>query len=503
MSGQAKNKKVSIWLNNSYDPDVRAKFFADFFIENGYEITIVALRNNFYADYYWKEDIGQISLMRPFDRVPKIPLTVSGFKNALKVISTLRADDSDAFFVTSYRYLPYLALFTKKKKIIMDDMASEELGIFYKLFLQLVKKRIIKQIFCSNYEKLKSSIDVPSMIITGPLVVTQVGWADTGGQGMRMARYFREHTGNNFRVFSLEETKHFGYVPRMDLDFDLLDASLRRSGVILCNDLSYKVKGIRGKTFISYHRGTAYRSNPLNYKKFDDEANLVIVSTIDLLKINKNSFWLPSIADIDLIRSFRIEKKRKPGDPFVVAHSTISLANSETRKTKMIESAVGDLRKEGFNIVFNHIHDVPYAESLRIRAEADVSVDHLGDMSYGNGTIEAMALGIPVIKKAHEEDLASEVFGEVPYIAINSEKELKAELKKLLTDPAYSESYVNLGLKHVNRFHHPEVCARRLEYMCRTLLRGEKVTQKGLLSDHKDNNQGETKLMEDLISLIR
>ena len=68
--------------------------------------------------------------------------------------------------------------------------------------------------------------------------------------------------------------------------------------------------------------------------------------------------------------------------------------------------------------------------------------------------------------------------------AVKNKKELKREIIKLMKDKKYYNYYSKLGMRHVERFHHPEASVKRLNFLCKKLLKGEKVTQKDLLAGY-------------------
>lgn len=74
--------------------------------------------------------------------------------------------------------------------------------------------------------------------------------------------------------------------------------------------------------------------------------------------------------------------------------------------TRYVLNAVERLRSEGHAFRFTLVEGLPHEEALRLYAEADLVVDQLLYGWYGALSVEAMALGKPVIAYIREADLA-------------------------------------------------------------------------------------------------
>jgi glycosyltransferase involved in cell wall biosynthesis len=441
--------KACITVANSFDPDLRAKWIAEVFLEKNISVDVLALRSAKYADYYWEDKDEDILIHRHVYELPLLPYTPRRAKAMAKVFSWLFKSKADYYCVTDYRYLPYVYFLTffRDFKFIFDYQTKDGNTFLEKFLIKFTSNKFDYIITSDRFGKeFLAKLGIKdAFIVSEPFITTQLSWCDTGGQALRRAKAVRENTNNTFRVFAFEQPKNFGDIPRVDLDFDLLDRSLESSKVLIFNDLIYKAQVLKNKIYISYHNGTAYRSNPDYYKEFDAKADAVFVSTLDLLKINKKSLWLPNIVDIEYIQQFKSEKE---SDCFVVSHSAISEKNSDVRNTKLIREAIEELQHEGHNIKLNYIHKVPFLTAIKMKAESDVFVDHMASMGYGNGSIEAMALGKPVIKGYCDEGQAKNLFGILPYVPVKTKKELKAAILKFKDDKKFYNLMVKIGLEH-------------------------------------------------------
>jgi glycosyltransferase involved in cell wall biosynthesis len=155
-------------------------------------------------------------------------------------------------------------------------------------------------------------------------------------------------------------------------------------------------------------------------------ADLVIIATPDLFDEMPNATWIPNSVDLE---NWQAIEKKEHDDKIKIIHST---GDRDIKGTVYIESAVNDLKKEGYNIELILLENVSNEEIKEIAAHADIAVDQLMIGSYGVGAIETMSLGIPTCAYIRE-DLIEKYPKNLPIINANGEN-IKEKLRILIED---------------------------------------------------------------------
>jgi len=135
-------------------------------------------------------------------------------------------------------------------------------------------------------------------------------------------------------------------------------------------------------------------------------------------------------------------------------------SNREVKGTAYILSAVDRLQKEGVPFRFRLIEKLSHAEALRLYQESSVVVDQLLIGSYANLSMEAMAMGKPVICYIRDDLLRTYPAG-LPIVNANPET-IYETLRDLLTHPERWSRIGMEGRRYVERHHAPEIAASRL-----------------------------------------
>ena len=141
-------------------------------------------------------------------------------------------------------------------------------------------------------------------------------------------------------------------------------------------------------------------------------------------------------------------------DELVVAHGP---TNREVKGTAHVVGAVDALRGEGVRVRLDLVEGVPRDAALARFAAADVVVDQLRLGWYGGLSVEAMALGRPVLAAISEED---NPFGaELPIVRTGPDR-LRDDLRALLGDRERRERLGRRGRAFAERHHDPRAVAR-------------------------------------------
>jgi glycosyltransferase involved in cell wall biosynthesis len=128
-------------------------------------------------------------------------------------------------------------------------------------------------------------------------------------------------------------------------------------------------------------------------------ADLVTVSTPDLLEFVPDALWLPQPVDIAWIEDAATQGKshipaRRSKKTVWVAHAPSS---TQLKGTRFVVDAVEKLKAKGVDVELALLTNMPREDVMATIRAADVVVDQLLFGSYGVMAIEAMTLGKPVI----------------------------------------------------------------------------------------------------------
>ncbi len=136
---------------------------------------------------------------------------------------------------------------------------------------------------------------------------------------------------------------------------------------------------------------------------------------------------IPRALDLDSWAYVGVERKDRP----LVVHAP---TNSATKGTRYVLAAVAALKDEGLPFDFRLVQGMAHAEARRLYAEADVIVDQLLIGATGVLTLEAWALGKPVVVNLRR-DLFEPFYGTSDLPVANATPEtVQAELRRVLTD---------------------------------------------------------------------
>jgi len=222
-----------------------------------------------------------------------------------------------------------------------------------------------------------------------------------------------------------------------------------------------------GKRMVMHHHGVAYRNNPGLYERQEVEAGyLRLVSTPDLLiyggrRYRKTLCWLPNpITLTEMDRTFPAWEERSANAPVVVAHGWTVKTN---KGTDQFEAIISDEMRRGTNLEYAPINHVQRRQSLWYISQCDV---YFATFLYGPGmaTIEAMALGKPVLVGCNNEELAAQrqCYGkELPFLHVTPET-CGQVLRDLAADPDLRREYGDRGRKAVERLHDTPQVVKRL-----------------------------------------
>lgn len=271
---------------------------------------------------------------------------------------------------------------------------------------------------------------------------------DTGGQGARLKKAFDRHTDWEFRSACARQT-YIGYPT--DMSYQRAQREMASFDVIHTRDSFVEPCHV-----IHYH-GSRFRNNPRPYLREQKRRGLVgLVSTLDLYVIAPDRLeWSPSPYDLEWLATFR-----QPLDDEVlrIAHCP---TNRQAKSTEAFLAAVARVKKKR-PVKLLMAEGVDWMTCLRLKGTADVYFDQTA-YSYGNNSIEAWGMGIPVIAGAQPDTLAEmkNRFGDLPFFEA-TEDTIYAALMAM-TKPDVRGEYAARGLEHVRRFHDDAKVVARLQ----------------------------------------
>lgn len=237
----------------------------------------------------------------------------------------------------------------------------------------------------------------------------------------------------------------------------------------------------QGKKLVIQHHGSEVRrlslasqNNPYMRERNDYIGEETIISNLEQLsKIFDHAIvhdyeLIPHIKEyyqnihlirhpIDLNQYLPIYPSQSNEEPLVV-HAP---SQRDVKGTEFILNAISQLRNEGHNrFKFKLIENLRYEDALKTYQQADIIIDQLRIGAHGVVSLEAMALGKPVICYIRG-DLVDKYPGNLPIANANPET-IYSVLKELLQSPTKRIDLGVKGRKYVEQYHNPTIIAKEL-----------------------------------------
>jgi len=193
---------------------------------------------------------------------------------------------------------------------------------------------------------------------------------------------------------------------------------------------------------------------------FAKYADLVIAHMPELYEYAPpGSVRLPSFIDTDYWESSHCDRPKS--NVFKIFHPFGNNAvRGDVRGTEMIENAVDQLNKEGFNIEFLFFDKVPHSRMREYYEKADLVIEQLMYGTYGLTAIEAMALEIPVM--GYIRDKYKKYYSDkIPIIDANPET-ITDVLRRTIQNKNDLAEIGKRGREFVVKYHDSKKIANRL-----------------------------------------
>ncbi|SDY16858.1 Glycosyltransferase involved in cell wall bisynthesis [Evansella caseinilytica] len=254
------------------------------------------------------------------------------------------------------------------------------------------------------------------------------------------------------------------------------------------SDLAYLKK--QGKKLIVQHRGSEVRRLSLA-KKFNNPHVLVKKQFADEKKrrlfLKKLSRYIDHaiVADHELLPYIQNIYKHthiipqainttalKPAYPALDTEEPLIVhapSNFEVKGTKDVLDAISRLHITNCRFKFMLLSNLPYEQALQIYRRADIIIDQLLIGSFGVVSLEAMALGKPVICYIRD-DLLNRYPAHLPIVNANPDT-IYPTLKKLLRNPRERKRLGVKGRKYAEKHHDPRLISQQLVEVYQRLYR--------------------------------
>ncbi len=145
-------------------------------------------------------------------------------------------------------------------------------------------------------------------------------------------------------------------------------------------------------------------------------------------------------------------RKEKP----VIVHAPTS---SDYKGTNIIERAIERLKSE-FNFEYRLVQNMPHDKAKKIYRDADIIIDQLHSNGHGLLSLEAMALGKPVICSV-SEFMMDFYPKDLPIVSATPEN-IEGKIRLLLKDTEIRKDLGERGVKYVQKYHDHNAIGREL-----------------------------------------
>ncbi|MCC5912510.1 MAG: glycosyltransferase family 1 protein [Clostridiaceae bacterium] len=251
-----------------------------------------------------------------------------------------------------------------------------------------------------------------------------------------------------------------------------------------------------GKKMIMHHRGNDVRFDWL--AKCGKNYTNPYVNTVNYLSdemIFQNLKLFAETMDAAIVQDYElyhyvIDFYRAKGKPVYVLPRIINTKNIRPTYPKIdskapvivhapthrgfkgsdaIEAVITRLQKEK-SLVYINIEGKSHKEALEYYKQADIVIDQILCGTYGNVSVEAMAMGKAVICYIRP-DLMKMYPSTLPIISANPDN-LYYELKKLIEDPIKCNRLGQEGVKYVDEYHEGSKVIKELISIYQNLFKG-------------------------------
>lgn len=286
--------------------------------------------------------------------------------------------------------------------------------------------------------------------------------ADTGGQGIRLVEAFRRYEP------SIEVRSAAGASNYMAYPWDLkwrqveLEGHFNAADVVHVRNtfggvVRFERKRATPPRYVIQYHGSRFRQSSKAFLVEQRQHEAIgLASTLDLVDLAPDEVrWLPSPYEADFLAGFGQPK----GENVVIAHAPSARM---AKHTHLLLEVVGRLQR-AFPVELDLIEGKTWQETLRRKGRADIVYDQLLH-GYGNNSIEAWGMGIPVVSGIANSSARERMIGEwgsLPF-AEATEDTLEAVLTRLVADASERALWAGIGRSHFLKYHDAPRVVERL-----------------------------------------
>ena len=199
----------------------------------------------------------------------------------------------------------------------------------------------------------------------------------------------------------------------------------------------------KGKHVAAFYHGTDLRNRGM-IPAIDEHVELRLTSEWDLLEFDPrlHYLYLPFDTSVYPQRDYRFHT------PVRICHAT----RNPYKGTAYVVEAVRDLSAR-YPVELVLLQDLPHAEALHRKQDCDIVVDQLtnaGGWGYGMSSVEALAMGLPVVTNIPEKMAAP--LGQHPFVQADPDT-IRDVLERLITDEALCRRLAAEGRAWVRERH--------------------------------------------------
>ena len=276
---------------------------------------------------------------------------------------------------------------------------------------------------------------------------------DTAGIGARSREALVTHvpgidvvavrSSDNYLRFPFHHNWDWGLVERLAADADLIHLHNH----VIDRLLPY----IRRTPSVWHHHGTIFREEPERHLREAAALDMVTcVSTLDLTVYDPSIRWLPSPINVDWMASLR-RKLYQPSERVRILHAP---TNRAVKHTELFIETIRTLKARGLPVDGMLIEGHTWDDTLKMKAaHGDILFDQL-ILGYGQNSLEAWAMGIPVVAgaTAPTEKIMRTRLGSLPYYRATP-ADLAKRLTELITSADARAEAAGRGHEYVRRWH--------------------------------------------------
>ena len=285
---------------------------------------------------------------------------------------------------------------------------------------------------------------------------------DNGGNGSALKRAIERNTDWHVR-YVRRRSSFLGYEP--DIEWPrktpmppvVADEWKKADVVVMLGSfrLAQIMPGYERKPKVMYHLGQEFRDNaPAYMDRCRAEGIPQVVTTFDLMGYGPDLHWLPMVCDTE-----RMERERQAYQPGPKVRVMQTPAARGPNHTDDFLAAMAGVDSVDVSL----IEGVPWAESLRRKAQADILFDSF-DSWYGLSAIEAWGMGIPVVGGARGDEASLTMLRSLqaaPLIPASPD-EVADVIDRLAKDEVARWEWGDIGRDVVDRFHAEAKVVERL-----------------------------------------